>query len=127
MTYNYTLILLERRKEMLRTSQINLRVAEATKKDKGSIINALNEIASIDYDFSGENGEEYLWEEAKGYESNMDYVSKTVDGYTPQALVYNYLNLWLGRDNYYSSYDYQVLELSDSDTLIIVVSYIIDN
>lgn len=112
---------------MLGTSQINLRVAEAIKKDKESIINALNEIASIDYDFNGENGEEYLWEEAKGYESNMDYVSKTVDGYTPQALVYNYLNLWLGRDNCYSSYDYQVLEMSDSDTLIIVVSYIIDN
>ena len=114
---------------MLGTSQINLRVAEATKKDKESIINALNEIASIDCDFNGENGEEYLWEEAKakGYKSNMDYVSHTVDGYTSQAIVYKYLSMWLGRDNYYSSYDYQVLELSDSDTLIIVVSYIIDN
>ena len=112
---------------MLGTSRINLRVAEAIKGNKESIINALNEIASIDYDFSGENGSEYLWEEAKGYESNMDYVAKTVDGYTSQAIVYKYLSMWLGRDSYYTSYDYQVLEMSDSDTIIIVVSYIIDN
>ncbi len=112
---------------MLGTSQINLRVAEAIKGNKESIICALNEIASIDHDFNGENGSEYLWEEAEGYESNMDYVADTIEGYTPQALVYKYLSMWLGRDNYYNSYDYRVLEMSDSDTVIIVVSYITNN
>ena len=84
---------------MLGTSKLTLRVAEATKGNKESIINALNEIASIDTSFINKDS---LWEEAKGYKSNMDYVSKTVDGYTPQALVYRYLGMWLGRNNYYS-------------------------
>ena len=41
------------------------------------IVGALIELAEIDADFNGENGEEYLWDRAKdaGYKTNAEYLA----------------------------------------------------
>jgi hypothetical protein len=87
------------------------------------LLEALDELArNWDKDFSGENGEDYLWEDAKdeGYECNADYVFNYIkesieDGHYNKysinsiryaTIVEDYLDMWLGSDNYYGAYNY---------------------
>lgn len=87
------------------------------------LLEALDELArNWDNDFSGENGEDYLWEDSKeeGYECNADYVFNYIkesieDGYYNKysvnsvryaTIVEDYLDMWLGGDNYYGQYNY---------------------
>lgn len=87
------------------------------------LLEALDELArNWDNDFSGENGEDYLWEDSKeeGYENNADYVFNYIkesieDGYYNKyklnsvryaTIVEDYLDMWLGGDNYYGEYNY---------------------
>ena len=74
---------------------------------------AVRSFASIDADFNGENGKEYLWEEAAGYTSNCDYL---IDKFF-KNIIYNTKNViaafdsffkeWVGADLYYDEYDYE--------------------
>lgn len=94
-----------------------------TDKAELNLLNELDELARVwDDDFSGKNGEDYLWEDARdgGYECNADYVyedikerietgdydSFTVDSIRYATIVEDYLDMWLGGDNYYGEYNY---------------------
>lgn len=62
-----------------------------------------------DEDFVGNNGKEYLWEEAEklGYESNQEYVlCHFVDNYklSPQNKIITYFSKWLDNDSTYLDY-----------------------
>lgn len=87
------------------------------------LLDELDELArSWDNDFSGENGEDYLCEDARdgGYECNADFVYEymknsikdgyynkyTVDSVRYATIVEDYLDMWLGGDNYYGEYNY---------------------
>lgn len=75
-----------------------------------------------DEDFNGNNGDEYLWEVAKGFESNQDYVLDTLDksDLTGEQLVYMYFDMWLGNDGYYGDYDVIVDSFSDNKAVVSV-------
>ena len=68
---------------------------------KESMKTALLELAEFDSDFNGDNGDEYLWDEAKeaGYENNAKYVTdevlKTYDGTNVKETVKNFVSITL--------------------------------
>lgn len=99
-------------------------IASSIAKENGITVNDLGNIFSQlsmhDNDFNVENGEEYLWEEAeeKGFETNADYlineVLKDIDYNTNidiskvPKLIDLFLDQWLGRDDYYDGYDFDL-------------------
>ena len=70
--------------------------------------------AQCDNDFNGENGEEYLWVDAEGFESNAEYcLSIAKQEPTPREMVEKFISMWMGRDYYYEDYDLGVLVRDD--------------
>lgn len=76
-----------------------------------------------DEDFNGNNGDEYLWEIAQGYESNQEFVLDTLEksNLTGEQLIYKYFEMWLGNDGYYEDYDVIVDNFSDNKAVISIV------
>lgn len=87
------------------------------------LLDALDNLARlVDNDFSGENGDEYLWEDTieSGFDCNADYVYNyikvdieqgyynkySVDTVRYANIVEDYLDMWMGHDGYYINYDY---------------------
>lgn len=93
---------------------------------KNGVANALmNSFADCDCDFNGANGPEYLWEEAKGFESNAAYcLSIAVKEATPAEVVRKFVSLWMEKDSYYSDYDLGVLE--EGNKLFVSLAYTVD-
>lgn len=86
-------------------------------------------LEGIDQDFVGENGEEYLLDEAKekGFNSNLEYsISKAKEKYCDikeviSSVIYDAINGW---DNYYEYSEYSVVEIHGEYVVTIAV---IDN
>ena len=90
--------------------------------DENITVNNLGDIfeqlSMQDNDFNGANGEEYLWEEAeeKGFETNADYlinkvlkdIDTNIDVSKVSKLISLFLEQWLGRDDYYDGYDFDL-------------------
>lgn len=67
--------------------------------------------AQCDNDFNGENGEEYLWADAEGFESNLEYCLSIAENEpTPRAMIQKFVRLWMGRDNYYQDYSLDIMQ-----------------
>lgn len=92
------------------------------------LLDALDSLARlVDNDFSGENGDEYNWEDTidGGFENNADYVYNYIkvdieQGYYNKysvnsvryaQIVEDYLNEWMSRDSYYVNYNYTQPEI----------------
>ena len=93
-------------------------------KTTEDIINFLVELGSIDADFSGANGEEYLWDDAraKGYENNATYLANEVVFHSSVpsnkgmlAYAKEFAQQWLSRDTYYRSIEITVEKLDPDD------------
>lgn len=69
-------------------SGLKLTVCIFNSLNQDDVIRALNEgLGKRDADFSGENGDEYLWEHAKaeGYPNNMEYVAAKIKREIPSG------------------------------------------
>lgn len=80
--------------------------------NRDSLAEALRNLADVDNDFNGNNGEDYLWDEAhdKGFTSNLDYsLNDAFKKRKDISILISFLGLWLDEDSYYSDYDYEVL------------------
>ena len=78
--------------------------------DQDKVLDTLRTLGT-DEDFSGNNGEEYVWEIAleNGFDSNQDYVidelkSSNVVG---SDLVKEFFRRWLDSDGYYREWEYK--------------------
>lgn len=81
-------------------------------------------LANIDSDFNGDNGMEYLWEDAEGFESNAEYcLSISENESTPRMMIEKFISLWMGRDSYYDDYNLEIL--AHEDVLFISLAYLI--
>lgn len=83
---------------------------EVVPYDKDEVESCLLSLADCDNDFNGENGLEYLWEEAEGFESNAEYcmsVAKKEENI--RDMIEKFISMWMGRDYYYEDYDLGVL------------------
>lgn len=84
---------------------------------------SLSNLILMDDDFNGSNGIEYLWEEAKGFESNADYcLSIAEKEKTPRDMIEKFISLWMSRDYYYKDYDLGILV--ENGKLFISLAYI---
>lgn len=74
----------------------------------------LMELAVNDNDFNGENGPEYLWECAEGYECNADYaLERARREDTTKDMIHEFIKTWMGNDSYYDDYDIEILEFEN--------------
>lgn len=97
---------------------------EVMNNNKEEVAETLMCLADIDNDFNGENGAEYLWEEAElgGFESNAEYCLWMAQREeTPRAIIEKFISLWMGRDYYYQDYDLGILV--DGDKLFLSLAY----
>ena len=96
---------------------------EVMPNDKHKVAEYLLSVADCDCDFNGENGDEYLWEEAEGFESNAEYcLSISMNEPTPREMAERFISMWMGRDSYY--YDYSVGVLVKDDQLFVSLAFI---
>lgn len=95
--------------------------------NKGNLKEKLFEVFSVmDADFTGENGEEYLWGEAKekGFKSNFDYsLAKAKEKYSSIKDVINYVIARAvdGWNGYYEDTEYSVEEVGNEYVVMIAV------
>ncbi len=85
--------------------------ADVVNNNKESVSDLLMDMADFDLDFNGDNGEEYLREEAEGYESNAEYclhVAKNENSLS--AMIEKFIHMWMGQDGYYYDYSIEVIE-----------------
>ena len=80
--------------------------------NRESLLNALISLSDFDCDFNGENGLDYLWEEASGFESNMDYLIDKIRGIKDdEDCVNSFFEEWMDNDrNYYEEWNVSVLK-----------------
>lgn len=97
------------------------------------LLSALSSFVYNDNDFNGENGEEYLWEEAKALEckSNREYLLKVLQDEKEfpddETVIATYFRRWLGGDGYYSEYTVEVDYDENGRANFIALAYIHEN
>ena len=95
---------------------------EVMPNNKRQVARFLMDLADCDSDFNGDNGDEYLWEEAEGFESNAEYcLSIAQNEIRPREMVEKFISLWMGKDSYY--YDYDLGVLVQDDKLFVSLAY----
>lgn len=104
--------------------KLNLQI-EKCKQDLDEILSALS--CFQDEDFNGNNGEEYLWECAEGFECNQDYVldllekeykNKDIqDVFNVESLCQDYFEHFMGEDCYYNEFTLNV-DVEDDNVII---------
>lgn len=96
------------------------------KPGRDAILIALSQLADLDSDFNGDNGEDCLWEVSKsnGYECNSDYlldeVTKNDDD---ELLVKEFIDRWIDKDSYYTNYCLDIVK--DEDEMIKAISLVL--
>lgn len=91
-------------------------LVEVAYLDKESVLDALRRMGENDCDFSGENGEGYLWDGAKesGFESNLDYVIESIKDIDDlDELIKEFVKSWMGEDDYYGQVHIDTCKLGD--------------
>jgi hypothetical protein len=97
---------------------------EVVAYDKDEVADCLMSMAYSDCDFNGQNGPEYLWDEAEGFESNAEYcLSVAQQEPTLREMIEKFISMWMGRDQYYEDFDIAVLV--QDDKLFISLAYTI--
>lgn len=88
-------------------------------KDTEDIRNSLIALCGCDEDMNGNNGDEYLWEEAKGYYSNAEYLADYVmeNCKDVKNMFKTFVERWVRHDSYYDDYN---LEFAKTGKNIIV-------
>ena len=93
-------------------------------KNSADVKEALISLCESDYDMNGENGDDYLWDEAKGYDSNSEYLASRVGNefQTVKDVISafkNFMDEWMNRDYYYNDYDIDFIP--NGDELIVAM------
>ena len=90
---------------------------------KVGVLECMANLQNIDEDFNGNNGLEYLWEDAEGFPSNAEYCwSIAQKEPTPSAIIEKFISMWMGRDYYYQDYDIGIV--IEDDKLFLSLAYI---
>lgn len=90
--------------------------------NRESLLDALRRLSDFDRDFNGENGDDYLWEEANGFESNMDYlINKVREINDDEDCINNFFEEWMDNDSYYEKWNVSVLK--DTKKRVKVISF----
>ena len=83
---------------------------DVVRNTKEDVIRLLMNLSDCDLDFNGENGKEYLRDEAEGFESTQAYcLSVAEQKPTPKEMIETFIEMWLGEDGYYDEYDLGII------------------
>lgn len=79
-----------------------------------------------DEDFNGNNGKDYLWEDAEklGYESNQEYVIchfVDKDDLTLEEKIQTYFDMWLENDSCYIDYQWDLHQVKGNTYTLTLV------
>lgn len=89
-----------------------------TKCSRECVADALMHLADNDMDFCGDNGYEYRWEVAEGFETNAEYaLSVAQKEPTIREMITKFVSIWMDHDSYYENYD---LSISEFDGIIAI-------
>ena len=90
--------------------------------NRESLLDALRNLSDFDRDFNGANGDDYLWEEANGFESNMDYlINKVREIKDDEDCINSFFEEWMDNDSYYEKWNVSVLK--DTKKRVKVISF----
>ena len=105
---------------------ITVNVEEENKKE--DIVTALREVSNYDLDFNGENGPEYLWESAEGFDSNQDYLIDYVSQYDDaETMIKTFMDTWMEKDgHYYIRNAYNIIKNKEDKIVAICFAYATD-
>lgn len=102
---------------------------KTVKVENNNINKALLELAELDDDFNGKNGEEYLWKPAKeqGYESNAKYLLTAAkkDCENDVEFIENFIHIWM-TDDYYIKYILDCKSDDNGNVGFIALSFMIE-
>lgn len=85
---------------------------KVTKFNREDVADALLRLADYDADFCGDNGYEYRWEVAKGFETNAEYVLSVAEKEpTIINMIVKFVDMWMEHDSYYEDYKLSISEL----------------
>lgn len=94
-------------------ANVHLQLFKVSTDDLEDVKLGLISLCDCDGDMNGDNGDDYLWEEATGYESNAEYLAAQAisKDKTVQEMFTYFVDTWMERDrNYYSNYEIEFLE-----------------
>ena len=113
-------------KKEFAVSGVKIKVVQVVGGYRKDLLAALKSIGDDDRDFTGENGEQYLWEKALdgGFSSNREYLlDKVKDIESDTECVKAYFETWKENDGYYKDAEYQVIENRNGYIEVIVFAY----
>lgn len=93
-------------------SELNMKLVKIPGKTREDLLAALSELGTMDSDFCGENGPDYMWPDVDRdkYNSNLEYVLDQVkDIETDEELIKTFVSMFLDTDTYYFDYSLEVL------------------
>ena len=99
-----------------------LSIIENTKE---MVKDTLFEFASYDNDFNGQNGPEYLWEQASaaGFKTNRDYVwSIASEKKDNKDIIETFISIWMNSACYYEDFSIEVMVINEF--LFVSLAYI---
>lgn len=82
------------------------------------------DIAKCDADFIGDNGNEYLWEDASEFETNAEYawsIAEKED--TVPEMLEKFVDVWMETDSYYGDYSLKCVEVGND---LLCVSFVFE-
>jgi len=91
---------------------MQLKLVKVNGKTRNDLLAALATLGEMDADFCGDNGEEYLWDEAEEeeFESNMEYLLNNIKGIqSDKELIENFIERWIAFDSYYKDHALEVI------------------
>ncbi len=102
-----------------------INMLEMAKENREDVGCALLRLAERDADFCGDNGYDYLWEAAEGFETNAEYALSVAEKEpTIIEMVVKFVSMWMDHDSFYEDYD---LAISNLDGIIgISIAYTTD-
>ena len=99
------------KKKEFAVNGVKIKIVQVVAGYRKDLLVALKRIGDDDKDFTGENGEQYLWKEARGFKSNREYlIDKVKDIESDTECVKTFFETWKKNDSFYKDAEYQFIE-----------------
>lgn len=113
---------------MSRSNKVTLKMVKVKNPgDKSSLYDALLELAEVDNDFNGYNGEQYFWPGTQrgNFDSNAEWLAnRLIKKYSKdETIVKNYIENWIGVDGYYADYKWDATYNNNKHVTAIALAF----
>ena len=106
---------------------LKLELFKVKTNDRKDVRNSLISLCYGDADMNGDNGEEYLWDEARehGYSNNSSYLADYVMANNSKvaSMFTDFMFIWMERDKSYYDLGYEIDFIEEEDNLTVAITY----